>query len=528
MKDITRILRISIIGLFVLALGSCSDDFLQKVPTDSVSTDIALGDVDNMVLALNGMHRTIYAQNNLGINSYAGQQYMLPCYEYGAGDALHSVTGNGWFRELLQWLRHTTQTSIDVYYGWTHHYNMIASANNIINAAAEMPESEELNNVLGQAYTYRAWAHFALVRLFGKAYMIGDPSTDLGVPIMKATAAPYEGLSRSTVQEVYDFIIEDLNTAITAFENGSTSRVDLSNLNIDVAHGVAARVYLTIGQWDNAATHAAEARADYPLMTETEYKSGFNSWSNPEWIWGSQIIQDQTTYYRAYFYYCSNNFNGTQSRGNPKFINHELYDMIEDTDYRKDLFLRDCPSTFDDWDAGDNEGRYETEKEYDDAVKEYRTIVNNGESHNMVPYMHIKLSQSNGSTIDPMDLVLMRSSEMYLIEAEALAKQGKDSEAQDILYLLASERDEAYTKSTNTGDALVEEILIQRRIELFIEGHRWFDILRNDESLDLTNSGADASLYLDGMEQDRPSVNDAWIWQIPEDELNANPNMVQN
>lgn len=520
-------LRLILIFAITLGLSSCEEDFLQTVPTDSVTNAIALSSVDNMMLAMNGIHRAMYAQNGY-ISNYAGQEFMIPTADFGASDALHSTVGNGWHRARIQWIMHTSATRDDVEYSWFFYYNIIGSVNNIINAAADLQMSDELHNVLGQAYTYRAWAHFQLVQFFAKPYMVGNPATDLGVPIMTATEPPYEGKPRNTVQEVYTQIIDDLTTAITHFADASP-RADLSHLNVDVAKGVAARAYLASGQWQLAATMAREARQGYTLMNEAQYKSGFNSVNNPEWIWGSIMIQDQTAYYYSYFYYCSNNFNGSQNRSNPKFINHQLYDLISDTDYRKDLFLKDAPSTFDAWDAGDNAGRYADRDEYLAAVAAYRVIVDNSSTHNMIPYMHIKLQQSNGPTIDPMDVIHMRASEMYLIEAEALARLGtQDALAQDVLFELVSERDEAYVKSTNSGQALVDEILIHRRIELFLEGFRWFDMLRNDEVLDLTGSGANPDLYIDGMYQNKPSLNPKWVFLIPQREMDANPNMVQN
>jgi hypothetical protein len=526
MKTKYKILTFSLIFAFVMGLNSCSEDFLQTIPTDAVSTEIALGSTDNMMLAINGVHRAMYAQNGL-ISAYAGQQFMIPTADFGASDALHSTTGNGWHRARIQWQMHTDASRDDVQYAWFFYYNIIGSVNNIINASEDLSMSDDLHNILGQAYTYRAWAHFYLVQYFGKAYMIGNPSSDLGVPIMLATEPPYEGLPRNTVQEVYNQIESDLNDAMTHFENAS-DRPDISHLNMDVAKGIAARVYLTTGDWENAAKYASEARQGYSLMSEAQYKSGFNSIENPEWIWGSKMIQDQTAYFYSYFYYTSNNFNGSQNRSNPKFMNHKLYDMMSDTDYRKDLILKDAPNTFYDWDAGDNAGRYASEEEFDAAVEEYIEIVNNSSRHNMVPYMHIKLSQADGPTISPMDVIHMRAAEMYLIEAEALARQGQDGAAQDVLYSLVSERDSEYEKSTNTGQALIDEILVQRRIELFLEGHRWFDMLRNDEELDLEGSGADPSLYLDGYKQDKPSVNPEWVFLIPQREIDANPNIVQN
>jgi hypothetical protein len=526
MKTKYKILTFSLIFAIALVSSSCSEDFLQIVPTDAVSTEIALGSADNMMLAINGMHRSLYAQNGQ-ISNYAGQEYMIPMAEFAAGDALHSTAGNGWFNSMLKWTTHTSATREDLEFAWWFYYNIIGSANNIINASEALPMSDKLHNVLGQAYAYRAWGHFNLVRFFAKAYMIGTPSSDLGVPIMLATEPPYEGLARNTVQQVYDQIKTDLTDAIAHFANAS-SRADLSHLNVDVAKGIAARVYLTIGDWPNAAKYAKEARQGYSLMSEIEYKSGFNSVNNPEWMWGSKMIADQSAFFYSYFYYTSNNFNGSQNRSNPKFMNRKLYDMMSETDYRRDLILKDAPSTLVAWNKGVNEGRYASKDEFNAVVKTYRAIVNNGSSHNMIPYMHIKLQQSDGPTTTPMDVIHMRAAEMYLIEAEALARDNKNTEAQDVLFALVSVRDEGYVKSTNTGQALVDEILVHRRIELFLEGHRWFDMLRNDEALDLTGSGADPDLYLEGYKQAKPSVNPKWIFMIPQREINANSNIVQN
>ncbi len=299
--------------------------------------------------------------------AYAGMEFMIPTAEYGASDAMHSKAGNGWHNSRIKWIMHTSATRSDVEYSWFFYYNIIASANNIINAAPALQMSDELHNVLGQAYAYRAWGHFELVKFFGKAYMIGNPSTDLGVPIMTATEPPYEGKARNTVQEVYDQIIDDLDEAITHFGSAS-SRTDLSHLNIDVANGIAARVYLTIGDWPKAVTHAKAARQNYSLMSEAQYKAGFGDWNNPEWIWGSKMIQDQTAYYYSYFYYCANNFNGSQNRSNPKFMNHSLYAQIPATDYRKDQIFANAPSTFSAWNAGVNAGRYASSTAFADSV----------------------------------------------------------------------------------------------------------------------------------------------------------------
>ena len=93
---------------------------------------------------------------------------------------------------------------------------------------------------------------------------------------------------------------------------------------------------------------------------------------------------------------------------------------------------------------------------------------------------------------------------------------------------LVSNRDAAYLKCINTSQALVDKMLLEHRIELFGEGHRRFDMLRNDEAVDLTERDADSSYYLKWNWQDKPYINNKWLFQIPQAELNANPDMVEN
>ncbi len=510
-----------IFALVISTFSSCSKEFLETAPTNAVSPANALSTPANMMVALNGIHRTMYSQSILGEYNYAGEGYIMPWMEFPADDALHSDVGNGWFRSSLQWIVHVNATRYELEWLWYHYYHIIGNANNIINAAAGMTEDGALSNVLGQAKTYRAWAHFQLVRLFAKNYVHGNPSSDLGIPIMLATAAPYEGLPRASVSEVYAQIEKDLAEAIEHFGN-ATARLDNSHLSLEVAQGVMARVALTKGDWDKAAQYANAARQDYSLMSEAEYLSGFNTYDGTEVMWGSHIVPDQTTYYYAWFYYIGTNFNGSQNRLNPKFINNILFHQIADTDYRKKLWLEKAPNSKIGWAADPN---YVTKALFDAARAQIIAQYSMTSSFRTHPYMSVKFLNKTGPTIDPDDLILMRVSEMYLIEAEALARNGQNAEAAQVLFNLVSKRDAAYTLSSNTGTNLIEEIKLHRRIELWGEGHRWFDLLRYDEGIDRTGTGADAVLYQAGFSQAKPSLNSAWVWKIPQKEIDANPSI---
>ncbi len=93
--------------------------------------------------------------------------------------------------------------------------------------------------------------------------------------------------------------------------------------------------------------------------------------------------------------------------------------------------------------------------------------------------MHVKFLQENPGTIDPDDIIMMRSSEMYLIEAEAKVMQGDIAGAQTILQTFGSSRDTAYDSSVYITQAdLMDHIKFQRYVELYGEGFSWHDHIR--------------------------------------------------
>lgn len=520
--------------LAVFILFSCSDDFLDTLPTDAVSEEIVFRDAEGLLLLLSGLHRQMYAQSPLpeGSTSRAGEQYFIPMFDVLSGDLIHSARGNGWMRSELQWRTHTNETFTTVEQLWYQRYHFIASANKIINAVAEGDylEDGDLFNALGQAYAYRAWAYYRLVSTYAKGYIIGNPSSDPGVPLLFSTEFPYESQPRSTVQEIYDQIESDIDQAITHFENAS-SPANKSHLSIHAAYGIKARVALSKGDWSTAADAAMKARDGFPLMNENDWLSGFNTTELSEVIWGGNVIDSETTFFRSYFYYISPTFNGSQNRGNPKLFNILRYNEIPDTDYRKKSVLPFAPNTNSAASNGQG-GSFESDPNYDDeaafeaAYNEVILQIGTTDRHNTHPYMHIKFLNKNPGSIDPDDVIYMRSSEMYLIEAEAKTMMGDVAGAQAALLPLGSERDSAYDVTIfNTEELLMDHIKFQRYVELYGEGFSWHDHIRWDEGIDLTGTGASEVLYQDGFMQAKPSENDEWIWKIPQAEIDANPHI---
>ena len=539
-------INLLLLVIAIITMTSCSDDFLETKPTNAIASADALATADNMSLIINGLHRLLYAQSqtilNGGSSTRSGNHYWIPLGDNLTGGVIHSAPANNlsWQNDT-RWISHNLETSTTTEQLWYQRYHIIASTNAIINKAADgsIPEDEKFKEILGQAHAYRAYAYHSLVQHYAKGYLIGTPSSDPGVPLLFASEAPFTSEPRSSVQAIYDQCMMDVNTAISYFEGASArptgTAAAKSQLNIDVAYGLKARIALNSGDWRAAADAAAMARQDYPIMGESDYYSGFNTTTLPEVIWGSNVVGTETTYFRSYFYLMCNTFNGSQVRNNPKIMDKRLYAQIPDTDYRQGLFLKDAPNS--NTSASNGEGGwdnntnplYTTEEEFDAAIKAIKDEYGLTSSFNTHPYMHFKMKNKAPGSIDPDDIILMRSSEMYLIEAEAEAMLGNVTDAQNALRPLGEARDSAYDVSIyDTQEKLMDHIKFQRGLELWGEGFLYTDKIRWDEGIDHSadgGSGASEVLYSDGYKQDKPSVNDEWIFKIPQSEIDANPNL---
>jgi len=525
----------------LLLSTSCNEEFLEQQPTNAISANDALATPANMRLIINGLHRLLCAQNGIllpgGANFRAGEHYWLSMDDAMVGNVIHSTPGNGWLRAELQWNAHTVPTSLSNEQMWYQRYHIIASTSAIINQVedAETPVDEDLADILGQAYAYRAYAYYQLVTHYAKGYLVGNPASDPGVPLQTGSEPPFTSGPRATVQQIYDLMEADIDKAITFFDQAKArctgSTFCKSDLNVNVAHGIKARIALSSGDWATAASSAISAREGFPLMNEAQWKSGFNTLDLPEVIWGSNVISTETTFFASYFYYISNTFNGSQNRGNPKIFNAEAYNRIPDTDFRKDVVLPLAPNTSPNAN-NDQGGSVASDPNYDDpdrfeaVADSIRGVYGTTRAFNLHPYMHYKMKNKAPATINPDDIILMRSAEMYLIEAEAKVMQNDISGTQEALQALIETRDPAYDAAAfTTVDALMDEVKFQWYVEMFGEGFGYENHIRWDEPLDLTNSGADPAYYGNGFRQDRPSVNNGWIWKIPQAEIDANPNI---
>lgn len=488
------IIFIGILALNIVLTG-CAEEFLETYPTDQVSSSSVLLSTDNAMTALNGIHRALYVRYDSQGRGGIGAYYIH--IDEGGEDHVHNA--NNWSTQY-RWQGNSDPSDSYNTANWLMFYSWIANANVLINGidGAEGDQADK-DIIKGQALIYRAFSHFHLVQSYGGRYKKGEVNSQLGVPLKLDNAT--DPIARSTVEEVYTQINQDIDDAIILLQG--YTRVNKSHINQNVAKGLKARVALVQGEWATAATYAAEARSGYTLMDETTYAQGFQvgSEANSEFMWASQITEDQSDTFANYGAYISRNFSSSAIRANPRSINSILYNTISTTDVRKGL-----------WDPTG-------------LHLSLPTGVSLLSTFKLFPYTSQKfIAVSNGDS--RVDVPLMRAAEMYLIEAEARARNNEDGLAAQALYNMVVTRDASYVLSTNTGTALQDEIMLQRRVELWGEGFRWYDLKRLDLPLDRTGANHTSSITNGVMEV--AAGDNRWNFPIPQDEMDANNLMVQN
>jgi hypothetical protein len=210
----------------------------------------------------------------------------------------------------------------------------------------------------------------------------------------------------------------------------------------------------------------------------------------------SEVTAATTEVYRSFFSHMSQINDGYSGWNHFKTTNSNLFDFIPTTDSRRSWFA--------DEDYGPGEVFFS------DWWGHYNTTPK---------YTSLKFVAHPGPGVFIGDYIYLRNTEFYLTKAEALARQGKDGEAQQVLFDLNTNRDSSYTKSANTGPTLINEILMYRRVELWGDGVASFDMARN--GVGLNRKDGRLNLVMPGADLVIPALDPKMIYQIPLREIDA-------
>ncbi len=507
MKFINRYLSAIIV---ITLVASCKKDYLQTAPTASTSPATVFESTQNAAYAINGIAR-LMTQQKLSIQGMNGEGTIKMLYGNYAG-ADFGVNLPGWSSVInLEYVANPNSTY--VVYPWFYYYSIIANANSIILNVDKASGSEaDKQFIKAQALTFRAYSYTMLAQLYGKRW--ADSQNGETPAVVLRVDETTGDIPLSTLKQTYDLIYSDLTTAIGLYTSSGKTRVSSQFYlpDINVAYATFARAALNKQDYVNAEAYAAKARQNFALMTNTQYKSGFNA-PNSEWIWGSYGALDETLHYYSYFAYIGYNSTASAVRTTPKFMSKELYNKIPATDIRKSMFLDPLSYAYD-----GTTGQGSTAL-FNYARSLYPSLPSDARAY---PYMSFKFVASDGVGVG--NLNHFRSAEMILIEAEAKYFQTKPAtEIQALLNTLTktSGRDASYN-ATATGANLLAEIKLYRAIELWGEGFDMFDKKRWGDKIERKKLAAGGN-FIDALGITiNPTDRNGWQLVVPNREADYN------
>lgn len=460
-----------------LSLTAC-DGYLDTLPSDSLVSNGAITTEDDVETALNGAYAgliKIYDATADASYYYYGNDFIARA-EVGGDDVQTTKLGlrtENYYRYLYR----QNNSPEDL---WYPPYTVINRVNVLLQAIdkGEVPSTDKTKNAQGEALAIRALAHFDLLITYGAPYQ-KDNGASLGVPVVKevldASALPF----RETVAAGYDAVLEDLNNALGLISEEKR----YGHFNRWAVKALLARVNLYKGDYDKAYSYASDVveNSPYDLVSNSDYVSSWGKEETPESIFDLALT--------AVLY-------GGEREIWGYVVNPEGYGAAVATDEFISL-LNENP-------------------------KDVRLGLLKNDAGGIKRFIN-KYPGRDGKVVVN-NVRVLRLSDIYLIAAEAALKQTKPDQTSADKYLnaiIARAVGADVAKVTATSELVIKE----RRKELVLEGHRLYDILR--QNLAITRQGG--SHFLNNTDLVTVNWNDyRTVMPIPQAERDANPNIVQN
>lgn len=524
----------------MMLVSSCAGDYLDTAPTDSTGATDAVGTTANAMKALNGIAKIMTTQHSYFGGGFAGENNIMIQYEsYPSENYNYNYYASGWSAIFNQEF-HTRTNAIYDAYAWYYYYTIAGNANTILANIdnAEGTEAER-NFVKASALTFRAYAFEKLVHYYCWRWQDSNNGASQGIVLRLDESTGGQGYA--TLAETYAQIYKDLDEAIMLFEQSGMDR-NASQVwmpNINVAHAIYARAALTKQDYTKALTEAKLARQNYPLMSNAEYHAGF---CNPtsEWIFGSFGSAQENNWYWSYGtqYACNGYYaNAAGASNGAGSIGRELINRIPNDDARKALFLTEdkFPGyNFNDGSAMDLGygilGTGDDEKKADALWEEaaaycQKMAVSGLEAPYQAGYMYLggQLKFYVFDTPGVSYLPFIRSSEMVLVEAEANYFLNDETAARAALVELnaTSGRNPEYT-CDKSGEALWNEIMDYRELELWGEGFAWSDYKRWNRDIVRHSFAEGGNAHISVAKTIPASGVNKWTWDVPLNETDYN------
>lgn len=442
--------------LYLLTLLSSCDGFLDIVPAGDVIPETE----KEYRATLNSGYAS--QPNNLLINLRG------LVYDHEADPLGFNLDAYEIYKSIHSWADEEDNSGRSVQYPYDSFYKGIFYANSIIltdpSSVKDDDPDDSFDQILSEAYALRAFNYFSLLNLYAPKWSEAEKETPV-VPLNN-TIDTEQTFPRSSMGKIYEIILSDLTKAE---ELSRVSRYESPRyryrLSKEAIHALTSRVRLYRGEWSLALAEARKALKVSDTLTDlnTLSKEGFlpTDFRSPE---------------------CIAAFSKQQESGIGSYLSIQkpLLDLYKDGDLRREKYYK-LPK------PEDKDG--------------YAVMAKVG---------------------TPSTSVTFRRAEIYLTAAEAATRLGETEEGKTLLTTLLKSRLTPEVFRTEkaridqlTGDKLLEEILLQRRLELSGEGHDWLDFKRTTQP-ELHKVVRGVSLTL-------PAGDPRYVITLPKDARDNNP-----
>lgn len=414
-----------------IILLSCKKD-LEQTPLTTKTADNFYSNEAELEEAVKGVYATLQFTGNYNTG--------LPAIGELPGEDAYDETpanDNGYYGQLDD-INVISQNGI-VQDNWADSYSGIQRANIVLNRITDIvyKDNNTKNSRIGEMKFIRALYYFNLVRIFGDVPLV---ITEISNPLLSF------GQTRTAKTEVYKQIEADLNDAISLLPVRNSS--NKMRVVKTAAQALLGKVKLT--QKNYAAAEAllmsVESSGSHSLLSDLATVFSVSNELNDEIIFSVQFasgLNSNSEGSDAYRMFnptgrVVGNMTGTKGHG---VLKSSFYNLYEPTDKRKNVYVGAIPSGIG----------------YNNKVAVPTTVVTDAAS----------------------DWVVLRYADVILMLAEIENELGKTAQALSYLNLIR-QRAGLTTFSSSDKTLIFNEIDLQRRKELVWEGHRWFDLLRQD------------------------------------------------
>lgn len=485
-RKIKNILQLGCALMCITVFFSCNDDLLNQTPKDSLTEETVWTDPQGAIQFVNGIYGNMQSGFDRNYDGWAKGLYLLDgCTDDGD-------VSMGWTHSTR--LQNAQFTADNVPWGqtWGDYYGLIRKANLALENLDRLEEEELRNRLKGEVYFLRAFCYAELLRLYGMKSSGGVPT---GVPIIDKSLTLEDDLqvSRSSYDDVVNFIIDDLDTAASMLP--SKGSIEAGRATVGAAYALKSRVLLYAERWAEAAT-AANNVVGYTLYPD--YGTLFLDKNNDEIIFAKKFQNPDKTH--------QTNAGGTQGAGWDVYNSPNTFKGTSDGGWGGNLVTQNFVDAYDMTD-----GMPQSESPLYDATKPYEnldprfeaTVVHNGSTFRgrviemfeggregdpgafMTTRYFLRKFHDESlilySHSSDQDWIFLRYAEVLLNYAEAQNEAvGPDASVYDAINQIR-QRAGITNPDLPTGlsqSEMRDKIRNERRIELAFEEHRFFDIRR--------------------------------------------------